>query len=228
MNEYNDWVYKLASFSKYFGLFLAFGLGFSIIYTQTKPPSAPNTSAVVKIITAPSNVIIKLDGKIVKDGDFTVQPGEHSVEISKEGFITQNITKDVANKSTVFMGAALNPNSTDAAIWYKDRPNESLLAEGVSGAEASVVSSDVTNSTPIVTKLPIDGLVYKINYGAAAKGVSGSSPTIYISADNYSDRLSAMHWIKYNGYDPSTMNILFLGTVNPFLKINNGGNYDNG
>ena len=222
MNEYNDWVYKSVGWAKILALFIAFGLGFLIILHKTEPPQAPKQTATIKVMVAPASASAKLNGKDIKNGTHTVQPGKYTLVITKPGFASQTKTQDVAANSTVFLGGALESNSPSTANWYQENPDDQRLAEGVNGAASDASSQNATYQTPIVNKLPVTlgagNYGFKIDFGIPAKGAASDAPTIYIRASTLSARASAMSWIKYSGYDPSTMNIQFIGTINPFIK----------
>jgi len=171
-----------------------------------------NTSGNAKldILVAPSGSQLKLDGKNIKSGIRSVAAGEHTVSVSKGGFAGQEEKIEAIKDQSVFVGIILKSNSPQTANWYKS--NDINLVQSINNQLYDQSSKKVVKSNPLATKLPYigPGLNYRIDYGASTSGSKTNQVGIYIRYRTDQDKQAALDWIKSQGVDPSSLDIVYL------------------
>lgn len=167
-------------------------------------------SSALTIQVAPSDSVVVLDGKSIRQGTLHLKPGSHTVKVSRSGFAGDSRTVITSKHNTKYLGIALLSNSANTADWYLTHQADRKLAEGISSNNFDASSKQQVTDMPFILKLPFlgPGLEFKINYGAPVAGSNGK-PVIYIQADSDAAKQDALTWITHQGFDPSKMYIVY-------------------
>lgn len=188
-----------------------------VSFSLTSRPGEVNNSY-VQIEVAPKSAHVALDGKSSGAGKIAVPSASHTVTVSKQGFSTQTRTVTTQPDKTTYAGFALLPNSPSTQSWYVNHQSDKLLADGIGSHEADFISSSALKKNPFLKQLP---LLYGDGHGGLvhiSQGVPispGGPPAIYITASSPSSRQTALSYIRNRGYNPATMDIVFVGQSNP-------------
>jgi hypothetical protein len=166
-------------------------------------------TAILDILVAPSGATVKLNGHGILVGQAHVAPGNYVIKVSRQGFAEKEQTVSVAGGETRFVGIILVSNDASTALWYENHPEDDILTEKIVGQVVQQESADAVLQNPFIEKLPIlgPGDTYRIDSGVSLAG--SSQPAIYILAVSPKAREAAINKIKYMGYDPEKMEIIY-------------------
>lgn len=168
-------------------------------------------SAKIDVEVAPSNSIVIINGKRSHEGVTKVKPGKIEVVARRDGFESISKTLAVLKDESVYVGIVLLPNAAGTKNWYNEHLPDLKKAEKISSKNFDVSSKKAASSLPLVLKLPYlgPGLAYRIDYGGQSQ-TPDAKPAIYIKAATEEGRLDALNWIKNQGVDPSSLQIVFI------------------
>lgn len=166
-------------------------------------------SASLNIEVTPTDSIISTNGKNVKEGVTKVKPGEVEIIVRRDGFEEEIKKVNAIKNELTYVGIVLLPNSDSTLGWYNKHPEDLKKTEGISSKSFDESSKKAVRNLPFILKLPYlgPGLGYRIDYGGGAG--ENSKPVIYIKAKTEEDRLDALNWIKNQGVNPDTLQIIF-------------------
>lgn len=167
----------------------------------------------IDIDIAPTDAIVRIDGKKVSRGTVYLDPGVYQIEASREGF--REISDKLRTNSMSSYGIMLEPESEEAKQWVDDNPKDYEQARILS-QEALRESGEVfAEKNPITRHLPYRTFQYVIGYQRDPSDPSNNSIIITIDAgEGY--RQSALYRIRQLGFDPTDLNINFRDYENPF------------
>ena len=162
-------------------------------------------------IVPTSDSTITVNGKKVREGAVELKPGTYEVKVSHAGFETQSRTVTLADGDSVAMGIVLVSNSAETADYYKENNSDAMKAETIAGQKSAAAGTSKTNTLPLIKKLPkIEKGRYKITYGdSVAKPNDLSAVALYIDYVDDASKASATNWITYQGYNPSSIEIIY-------------------
>ena len=194
---------------KWFILGTAVIVGFCVWFFVANS-RANNNASFISLSVAPSSSSAKLDNKGVKSGKINVKPGKHTIIVSKKGFSTQINTVDLKTKETKYVGIALLPNSPETKNWYKEHPDDQLLLESISSNSFDQYTKNAVEKNPLIKDLPLIDRFYRVDYGQSLQHPDDPSAMgIYIKYYSQDGKQQALDWIKFKGYDPSQLEIIF-------------------
>lgn len=123
-------------------------------------------SAKINLIFTPTSAIATIDNHKVKSGIISVTPGNHTIEVKKDGF--KSITQDISIKSGETINAfyILDSNSDNTKDWYDEHPEDSAISEQILSQENDSLANASVDNYPIIKKLPYETMNYRIDYGA--------------------------------------------------------------
>lgn len=173
------------------------------------------TGIPVTVYLLPQDATAVINGQTLTPGTINIPVGSYSVTVSKDGFtkITQTIEITEANNT---IDIALQPESDAAKAWYQQHTNLYLAKEARTGSHVSQAGQQFAKENPIVSKLPIDNLVYTIGYQRASTDPNDNSIVVTVDAiQGY--RNGAIQKIKDLGFNPADYIIEFRDYRNPFL-----------
>lgn len=122
---------------------------------------AKNT-ATLDVYYTPLSATVTIDGKVVTQRENSVSPGQHEVRAEKYGFEPKTMTVNVAGGETSPVYIILQPNTEFTADWYAKHPDDSTMAEGITGYESDYESEKYYEKYPALSKLPIKQKDYSI------------------------------------------------------------------
>ena len=164
----------------------------------------------IKLVVVPSGSTAKLDGEGVKAGTLKLKPGNHTVIVAKKGFTTQVQKFNLQTEETRFVGIALISNSADTRDWYRDHPEDQRLLESISSQTFDQYSKEIAKKTPLVNDLPLIDRLFRIDYGQSQQYPNDPSAiAIYITYYSQEGKQQALDWIKFKGYDPTKLEIIY-------------------
>lgn len=167
----------------------------------------PNLSLVV----APSVAKIVIDGnKTVKQGNLYMLPGHHKLVASMDGFASRSLDFDVVANKLITETIVLVPNSQVGVDWLINHQSEELRREGLGGAKFDSTVSSAVKTLPVIKELPFIDQLYRIDYGKSkAHPDDPNAIAIYITYYSDAGKQQALDWLKFKGYDPSKLELIY-------------------
>ena len=143
-------------------LILAVSLGFLIhgaIY-----------SARLNIMVAPYIAVVKIgDDEYPVSGEFSLQPGEYTVEVSARGFATKTGKLVLKDGETVDLKLYLESNSENTAKWYEENAGDALIVGEINNAEEMKKLDALLEKEPALTRLPVTVEYFSDDYSEYTK-----------------------------------------------------------
>lgn len=166
-------------------------------------------SATLNIEATPLSSKITIDNNNTQQGITKIKPGNVTIEISLNGFITYTKTVTVNSGETKYIGAILESNSSETSNWYSNHPEDQKMSEKISSKQFDIKSEEQLNLEPFLKEIPYigAGFEFKIDYGPSA--TDPNKITIFIQAATQTARDDALTWIKSRGYDPAKLDIVY-------------------
>jgi hypothetical protein len=171
-----------------------------------------NSSAIKTTLeVSPMSAQVFIDGKTAKAGDIKMKPGQHTIEVRKEGFTTHSEAIDIPVRNNYY-GVSLSPEDNNE--WYSSHSEDSILAEAISGKNTDILASSWLIDFPLLKELPFQTGTgsFEINYGSSDD--NKLAPVIYVSAKTPELRREAVRWITTRGHDVSAYVINFRDSPN--------------
>ncbi len=164
------------------------------------------------ILVAPASSMIKVDGRAVKAGTYNVKAGSHVVAVSRAGFTNQTKSLSVNAKQTQFVGIILQSNSDSTKNWYQNHPSDNNLAQSINNRSFDQAGENALTNNPLLAKLPYlgPGLHFRVDFGVPSADSKTNYPSIYIRYDSDAAKSAALTWIKNQGSDPNSMDIVYM------------------
>lgn len=173
--------------------------------------SATINTSNIQIEVAPITAAISIDGKPVKPGKHYVEPGEHTVSATLIGFEDASQKVEVNKNKIVSVELLLNPNSQAGLDYLKSHPEDQLRRERLGGKKFDQANVDVSKENPLISSLPFIDRLYRVDYGASIRYPKDpNAVVIYITYFEEAAKLDALDWIRAKGYDPDTMEIIYV------------------
>ncbi|HEX6462243.1 MAG TPA: PEGA domain-containing protein [Candidatus Saccharimonadales bacterium] len=164
------------------------------------------------LTVTPKDAIVRIDGRQVATWESTrLTPGSHKLEISRDDFVTQAFTVEVAGGKTTTKEITLQANSDKAAAdWQSQHQAESLRGEAEAGKAITEGGAKVTADNPILNRLPYATSTFRIDFGVSEKHPNDpNAVALYITADGEAGKSHALAWMRSQGYDPSSLEIIY-------------------
>ncbi|OGL37414.1 hypothetical protein A3E49_02920 [Candidatus Saccharibacteria bacterium RIFCSPHIGHO2_12_FULL_49_19] len=173
----------------------------------------------IKINVIPEDSTITLDGSVIKERTLDVQPGEHSIEASKEGFKPHKLDFETAKGATKEIYLLPEPTSEEALEWLRANPDIQLRRESFASQNVTEQQAIFENEYPILTVLPYISADFRVDYGVSKKYPDNPNKiALYITAISPELRKMAVNWIMSQGYNPAEYEIVFVNFDNPFIE----------
>lgn len=177
-----------------------------------RPPSSDEARAIATDVTirvVPTNSSLKINGHGVKAGANELDPGTYTITASLEGFASESRTVTLKEGDHLVVGLVLNSNDSSTADYYKKNPDQAREAEGITGQNSEAAANSKVNALPLLKDLPrLAPHRYEITYGQSLeKPNDPAASTIYIDYVNESAKTAAENWIRYQGYNPTDLEI---------------------
>jgi hypothetical protein len=181
-------------------------VGLALLVLQfVRPP------ANVQLDYAPDGAKAVLDGvTVVHNGKFRVNPGQHTISITLGGFTDATEKFTVPASGTKSLALLLNPNSVEGYMYLGNHPSEEAHREKLGGQKFSELGTKTSDKLPLVKDLPFIDQLYRIDYGPSKVHPDDQSAVaIYITYYSDTGKQQALQWIKFKGYDPSALEIIY-------------------
>lgn len=172
-------------------------------------------SATLEILVAPSAAKITVDGKEYKNGTYKMEPGEVTVKITMDGFITKELPALLTRGGTTKLYTYLIPEN-ESMDWYLEHPEEQMLLNTIGDARAAAASAEYLTENPIVKVLPLIYANYDENWNYTEYRVDGGDfeecerefclRVTDTTGGNYE---AALELIRENGFSPEDYEIVY-------------------
>lgn len=167
-------------------------------------------SAKLDIQVAPENSAITLNGKPVSAGNYRLKPGNYTVKAVYNGFSPASQNTSLKKGDSKFSGLVLDPDSPQTANWYQSHPSDQRLAESISGRNFDLTASEQLSRLPLIKDLPFVDQFFRVDYGVSkAHPTDPSAVALYIKYYSAAGKQQALDWLKFKGYDPSKLEIIY-------------------
>ena len=168
-------------------------------------------SAKITVEIAPFSSVLSINKKVIQPGIIKVKPGDYMVVVNKTGFVTRLEKITVAKGENKYVGLGLISNSPATKNWYVTHPQDGKILEGISSKKFDIRSKNLIKRQPFLKLLPFTaaGLEFKIDYGASQRHSDSELQAIYVTANTSQAQQDALTWIRSQGYNPVTMEIIY-------------------
>lgn len=160
---------------------------------------------------APDVATIKLDdADTLSPGKQHLEPGSHTIKVSFDGFDTKIIDFKVQADKVTSLDVVLNPNSQAGYDWLAEHPEQQALREQLGGKGFEAQSRQLAKDTPLIKQLPYIDRLFRVDYGQSiAYPNDPDKVAIYIGFSSDEGKQQSLQWIKDQGYDPSSLEIVY-------------------
>lgn len=171
----------------------------------------------VKIKIIPSSAKVMIDNQQIKitNGDVYLTPGNHTIEVSQDGFNTIKNNFDVQDWHTPGQYIGLTPESEEAKKWYNKNLRLYKDIELATYNESQDYGKKFNERWPIVNSLPIKDPYFTISYRTVQE-----TGDIYLTIKGTSPRyrMFAINHLRSLGFEPTDYKIEFIGFDNPLKE----------
>lgn len=153
-----------------------------------------NDKKILHVSVSQSNASIMINGRQVQSGDIYLKPGKYILSVNKSGYYEYRkiITIDKDNVSFEISPTA-EPDRAVEAFELGDAGYKKLVVDNL-----------------IISKLPYEDPLYKIDYTIYGSIVNGYSIRLTISSTTASSRRMAIQEIRGLGFNPIDYKVDFL------------------
>ena len=132
-------------------------------------------------------------------------PGEHTVEVSFDGFAPYKKTVVVPSSGKTEHVVVLVPNSSVGDLWLKQHPKEQKIREGLGSKASSQISKDLVHQIPIASELPHVDNLFRVDI-SDLKNNDPYDNTFALKVEYYGDegQQQAREWLKFKKVPKST------------------------
>lgn len=171
--------------------------------------------ATLNVLVAPTSAEVVINGKKYENGDHKIESGEAVAVVSKEGFVTQEVTLKLTKGETTNLHLYLMPED-GTYDWYYDHEDEMMILNTIGDNEANKNSASYVASNPIIEILPIIYADYDENWDYTEYRVDGGSFDecekvfcLKITDTTGGNRDAAMNKIREKGFNPDDYEIIY-------------------
>lgn len=165
---------------------------------------------VIMIKVAPSDSKIFIDDKQSSTGRVYIKPGKHTFSARRNGFTDDTRTIDIKKNGNSTILLLPEPSSSSATSLLKSNDEERAKRQELIDEAVEQHSEAVKTKTPLVKILPYITTIYRIDYGPSRKTPSDDTTVaIYISSNSEENKQKALSFIRYKGYNPDELEIIY-------------------
>jgi len=165
----------------------------------------------LNIVVAPDDISLVIDNKKIKTNRLVyVTPGAHTWEAARQDFTSKKGTFSIKKGESQDLGIYLQPANDAGRKWLADHAEQGYKIESQVGNRFTQLADQAVDDTPLIKSLPFTapGSEFVINYGSGT--VDGKpKTTIYIDITSDQAKEDARTWIKQQGTNPDTLNIVY-------------------
>jgi len=116
----------------------------------------------------------------------------------------------VSKGSDDYVGLVLGSNSPSTVNWYQTHPGDQQLSQVIGGKNFDLAAKRQSQKNPLIKSLPFVDQLYRVDYGQSQKHTSDPDAVgIYITYYSQAGKQQALDWIKFKGFDPSKLEIIY-------------------
>ena len=177
-----------------------FGLILTAMAAAVACTAAARAAAVVhlRVLTAPANATIVVDGRRARSGVTDLSPGRHTISVSAPGFAPEHRSVTLTGNAQV-EGFILSGTTSATKDAYDNSPAYMRAYEGV-----------MRTVDPIIHVLPYlgPGIHYRVDTSLVSK--RQNFPDVVVRYDSSSAKQDAILWMKQSGYLPMPSRLVFV------------------
>jgi hypothetical protein len=165
----------------------------------------------LKLTVVPTDSKLQVDnGGKTTIYDLQLAPGSHTITFTRSGFSSKTLSFTVQARNVDSESVVLQANSQEGLDYLKAHPDQQQAGEAATADEANKRGVEITKANPIISKLPYQGADFQVDYGVSQKHPDNqNSVGIYITTTDAAGRQHALSWIKAQGADPASMEIIY-------------------
>lgn len=183
-------------------IIVVFGGGLLLTAKHKKP------NVFLDLSPAPSKVV--LDNKSAVGASFYASPGKHTVTVSFSGFADSTQAITVKAGKTTHATILLQPNSGAGRQWLIAHPDEQNKRQTVVGQAFESTTQKRIDKLPLIQDLPYIERYFRIDYGPSKQHPDDSTASaLYITTYGQPGVQQALDWIRSQGYNPDTLEIIY-------------------
>jgi hypothetical protein len=188
-----------------------------------------STRGTLDLRVAPQDAtIITSKGAHLKIGSNTLTKGSYTITISRPHFVSKTLNFTIQSGQTTKELYGLAVGDAIGLQYYTDHPDQKAIADGITGQQLDAIGAQVAQSQPLVTKLPIENLTWRLDAGQSKKYPNDPTKVaIYITIQDEAARQAALSWMTTNGYAPRDYEIIFQDVAAYSQQLNSSGTPSN-
>lgn len=159
----------------------------------------------------PDDINVTVDGKKVKsNANVGVNPGKHTVEAKREGFVDKKIEVDLKKNEVRKIDLSLLPKNAVGYTWLQENKNAVRDLEAKTGQAYDDAAQQGVKANPLIQYLPMLRRDWRIDYGASQKEPTNpKAVSIIITYVTEGSKQNALTWIRDQGFDPKDYEIIY-------------------
>ena len=159
----------------------------------------------------PNDSTLRLDGKKIGGNRMVrISPGSYTLTVSRSGFTSKIRKITIKKDQKQSLNFVLDPNSEEGLKWSRDHPKETAKGEGIVSKEVTGKMEGSAKRNPIITRLPIVGSTWRIDYSASQKHPDDpTAVTIIIKSYDEAAKAEALDWMKTYNFNPADYDIVY-------------------
>lgn len=181
--------------------------------TQTSNDRVGKTAVTVQV--GPNDAEVSVDGNKSSAGTLYLPPGEHTFKATKPGW-EEKEKKVTVGEDPVEVKLVLRPFSEAAENWIAQNPQAELERELLAGQIANQEGEQLYLKNPIIDRLPYTTADYEITYREDKASPTGV--VVMVLTTTTAGRTAALAQMRSWNQDPATLDIEYVGFVNPLRK----------
>ena len=166
------------------------------------------------VTSIPNDLTLTLDGQqIPASGEVKVKAGSHTLTGERRGFQSYSQTFTAADGDPLSVKVYLYANSAEGRAWGQGHPEQLAEAEAEAGRRFDEINRRLAAKYPIMASLPYLGPGFKATYdNSKSDPKNPEAISVVIATYTPDGRKKALEWIKGQGWDPNTLDIIWTTT----------------
>jgi hypothetical protein len=182
------------------------------------------TQGTLALQVAPQDaIIVTSKGKHLKIGSNALKKGSYTITISRPHFVSKTLSFTITSGHTTNELYGLAVADAIGLQYYTDHPDQKAIADGITGQQLDAIGAQVAKAQPLVTKLPIENLTWRIDSGQSKKYPNDPTKVaLYITIQDDTAKQAALKWMTDNGYPPNDYEIVYQDVATYSQQVNGG------
>lgn len=168
----------------------------------------------VEVLVNPSDATVYLNDARISPGTHYLHAGTFTFKAEREGWSPDEVNLTISDELSS-VALVLTPITAEA---IEQAERETQTREGLSSIAANARGLDIRSAHPILNELPYSDTAgpFKIDYGFNQD--DSKTPYLIISFSSPNGRVKALDWLKDNGLDITTTEVIFEDYRSPIFK----------